>query len=147
VLHTIVIEVPDDVDADYVEHIITGRLQRASLHSGSRSYSPRVVEYHHEQMTAVETAGLPDSPTAAATGLRRRRHRPSGARAMTPTEMTTNAYNVQPGDLLLFSGSWVRVVDCGEESCGQRTWLTLAQKYGPEFDHSLDNFVVVTVAR
>jgi hypothetical protein len=64
-----------------------------------------------------------------------------------PTEMTTNAYNVEPGDNLLLNGSWIDVKDCGETNDGQGTWLTLRPKNGPDFDHTLDSFKTVTVRR
>lgn len=64
-----------------------------------------------------------------------------------PTEMTTNAYNVEPGDNLLLDGSWIDVKDCGETNDGHGTWLTLRPKNGPDFDRTLDSFKTVTVRR
>jgi hypothetical protein len=63
------------------------------------------------------------------------------------TELTTNAYNVQPGDELLCDGAWIRVEDCGDTSDGQRTWFELAPKHAPNVDYECDSFKIVTVRR
>jgi hypothetical protein len=72
VKHTIVIEIPDEIEThnaerravvnlpQYIETAITGATERALLWVGGREFQARVVEYHHEQMTQPDEDDFSD---------------------------------------------------------------------------------------